>query len=354
MKIPNMYFRQFVVLSIAFQLLGGSYSFAASEERPLIDNPAYTKAQRLVEVEQGRRLNIYCTGDGSPTILFESGLTDPANVWAYVQTTISQTTKACSYDRAGIGFSDPINRPSTSANMVDDLHRLLTAANIKPPYILVGHSSGGLNVRLFAHTYPKEIVGLVLVDPSDENQADEIRKINSSHMSLSEWDLKTIEPSLNIRRKCIQAATHGFNKNTDIYKKCSFGQLPQFSKAIQLATENFQMTLAFQQAQLSEEENIHRASASQLRAKRRSFGDMPLIILTETRQQPTTPKSSTELLEWMAYYSLWIRLHNAQAALSTRGVNIMIPDTGHYIQLEQPHAVEEAILKVLTLVGTGS
>ena len=109
----------------------GAAASAADGKSKVIDDPAYTRPQRLVEVEPGRKLNLYCVGKGSPTVIFESGLTDDMAVWGMVQREIGQHTRACAYDRAGVGFSDPARRASDSANIVDDLHRLLAAASIK-------------------------------------------------------------------------------------------------------------------------------------------------------------------------------------------------------------------------------
>ena len=118
----------------------------------LADNTAYASAQQRVDIG-GRKLNLYCIGSGSPTVVFESGLSDWSFSWALVQPQIALRTRACSYDRAGLGYSDPATRSSRSAHMVDDLHRLLRAARVAPPYVLVGHSMGGLNVRLYADRF---------------------------------------------------------------------------------------------------------------------------------------------------------------------------------------------------------
>jgi pimeloyl-ACP methyl ester carboxylesterase len=137
----------------------------------LIADPVYLKPQRLVTIDGRRRLNIYCIGRGSPTVVFDSGLGDGMMVWTFVQPVVAAKTRACAYDRAGLDFSDPSPEPRTSANIVDDLHRLLRAAHIKPPYVLVGHSLGGMNVKLYAETYLSEVAGLVFVDPTHEDMA---------------------------------------------------------------------------------------------------------------------------------------------------------------------------------------
>jgi pimeloyl-ACP methyl ester carboxylesterase len=117
----------------------------------------------------GRRLFLLCTGAGERTILLEAGLNTGHESWALVQPAVSSYGRVCSYDRAGIGFSDPVPTPRTSADVVADLHALLTAAGLPGPYVLAGHSFGALHVRLFAATYPDEVMGLVLVDPVHED-----------------------------------------------------------------------------------------------------------------------------------------------------------------------------------------
>jgi pimeloyl-ACP methyl ester carboxylesterase len=118
------------------------FAIAGEKSTAVIDDVAYEKPQRLVAIEHGRRLNIYCTGTGSPTVIFDSGLGGKTAVWGLVQPAVAEHTRACSYDRAGLGFSDPPDRPSTSANMVDDLHRLLRAAGIRPPFTWGIRSAG--------------------------------------------------------------------------------------------------------------------------------------------------------------------------------------------------------------------
>src|SRR5262249_30683782 len=112
----------------------------------------------------GTRLNLYCTGTGAPAVVFDSGWEDWAPVWTIVQPAVAKFTRACSYDRAGAGFSDAGPMPRTSVRIADELHGALRKAGVKGPYILVGHAFGGNNVRTFAIRYPAEIAGLVLVE----------------------------------------------------------------------------------------------------------------------------------------------------------------------------------------------
>lgn len=120
----------------------------------------------------GRRLALNCTGEGAPAVILETGLGAESREWAAVQAGVRTFARVCSYDRAGRGASDPAARPRSASEMVADLHVLLRTADIRGPYVLVGHSFGGLLMRLFAHRHPQDVRGLVLVDSMHEDQFD--------------------------------------------------------------------------------------------------------------------------------------------------------------------------------------
>jgi pimeloyl-ACP methyl ester carboxylesterase len=128
---------------------------------------AHPPLGKLVDVG-GHRLHIYRTGKGGPTVVFESGGASWSLDWHLIQTEVEKFTSACSYDRAGFGWSDSGPNPRTSARIVAELHILLTKAEIKKPYVLVGHSFGGHTVRLFASNYPDEVAGVILIDARHE------------------------------------------------------------------------------------------------------------------------------------------------------------------------------------------
>src|SRR3989454_1075347 len=125
----------------------------------------YPPPGRLVNVG-GHRLHIYCTGGGTPTVVMDSGFPGTSLSWTFVQPEVAKFTRACSYDRAGLGWSDAGPMPRTSRQIVDELHTLLRNARVEGPYVLVGHSFGTFTVRLYASTYPDEVAGMVLVVPT--------------------------------------------------------------------------------------------------------------------------------------------------------------------------------------------
>jgi len=309
--------------AVLFAILLSSPVVAAGENRTVVDDPAYTHAQRLVEVEPGRRLNLYCLGTGSPIVVFESGLTDETVTWALVQPAIGTHTRACSYDRAGVGFSDPQRRPGSSANIVDDLHRLLTAASFKPPYILVGHSLGGMHVRLYADMYPTEVAGMVLVDPSHEDWEERAWKLDMQQRTREQYFAYDV-PEFQVQRECVKAAAAGLLESTDAYKKCIPAPDPRWSAAINAA--------------------YRKTHADQVCAAQRWYGDMPLIVLSST---PRVPRADETQAHRDAINRVWVSLFDQLAALSKRGVVRSVPDSTHNIQMTQPDAVNAAILEVL-------
>jgi pimeloyl-ACP methyl ester carboxylesterase len=152
-------------LALALSLLT-----ACSSRGAAVDNP-YVRPGRLVALPDGRHLNLRCSGRGSPTVLLESGWGGSSGGWYKVQPALAKTTRVCAYDRAGYGFSDPGPLPRDGAAIVRDLDQGLTAADIRGPFVLVGHSAGGLYVRLFAARRPEAVQGLILLDPTVERHA---------------------------------------------------------------------------------------------------------------------------------------------------------------------------------------
>lgn len=153
------------LLTVILMLIAGTARAdarqATPESSPVVVGPEFAERIDI----GGRDLFLHCTGEGSPTVILEAGFGDTSGIWDKVQPEIARTTRVCSYDRAGLGQSDP---PPTEVRafgeVVADLHALLAAAGVPAPSVLVGHSIGGLFVRLYAGTYPEEIAGLVLVD----------------------------------------------------------------------------------------------------------------------------------------------------------------------------------------------
>jgi len=134
--------------------------------------PLPTAPGTMIDVG-GYNLYLNCTGSGSPTVILEAGLSGDFTSWNTTQPEIAKFTQVCSYDRAGLSYSDPGPKPRNAILTTSDLHTLLTKANITPPYILVGHSFGGLLIRRYYFEYPDEVAGMVFIESLTEDWWDE-------------------------------------------------------------------------------------------------------------------------------------------------------------------------------------
>lgn len=167
-----------VLLAILAMFLVVSTVFQFWSERTVMTR--YPPPGRLIDIG-GLRLHLHCVGEGQPVILLDSGIGAASFEWVYVQRSLASVTRVCTYDRAGYGWSDPSPAPRTASVMADELHRLTVAAGLAPPFLLVGHSSGGFNMRLYASRYPGQTAALVLLDSLEE---DELALGSAWHQTL--------------------------------------------------------------------------------------------------------------------------------------------------------------------------
>jgi pimeloyl-ACP methyl ester carboxylesterase len=285
----------------------------------------------------GRSLNIYCSGSGSPAVIFDSGSGQPGYSWILVQPHVAAVTRACWYDRAGYGWSDPLWEPRASADIANDLHKLLRAAGVPPPYVLVGHSFGGFNVRVYANRYPQEVSGMVLVDSADEFEG-----------TVEASALETDEPPLEWR-VAARAADFLFHFGlgrliVDDSNPPSLG-LPSRHDSALINSVEFQ-----QRALIATLWESRGRSAAQVQAIR-TLGSMPLIVLTAAATKP--PPGSEMARVWAAH--MRNRVYGTQArlaALSTRGRQIILNASSHDIPFDDPEAIVKATDEVLRVSRT--
>jgi pimeloyl-ACP methyl ester carboxylesterase len=150
----------FAVLALA--AVGGGYQTV----REAVDAHAYPMPGQLIDVG-GHRLHLHCTGSGSPTVVLQPGGGDLSSGMAWIAPAVADQTRVCVYDRAGRGWSDPARAPQDATAMATDLHTLLQRGNVPGPYVLAGHSFGGLYVLTYADRYPEDVAGMVLVDSTN-------------------------------------------------------------------------------------------------------------------------------------------------------------------------------------------
>jgi D-alanyl-D-alanine carboxypeptidase len=282
----------------------------------MLVTPSFTQAQTATPAVPGalvdignRSLFLSCSGTGSPTVILESGLNDTAAVWSAVQGEVARTTRVCSYDRANVpgGASDPSDgtastpRLRSGAELVADLHALLAAAAVPGPYVLVGHSVGGLLVRLYASTYPDDVAGLVLVDATHEDNWARLEEEIGPEL----WP-QAIE-------QFTQAVAGGFLEPLDL-----------------------------------------EVTAAEVRGAReaRPLPSMPLVVLTHT--QPPDAATLLPGLSVEASERLWGEQQADLTTLLPNSQQILAGESGHYIQLDQPELVIDAIGDVIENVRDSS
>jgi pimeloyl-ACP methyl ester carboxylesterase len=282
----------------------------------------------------GYRLHLNCTGQGSPTIVLDAGLGESSLSWSKVQPEASKFARVCSFDRPGYGWSEAGPSPRTSAQIVKELHTLLTNAGEKGPYVLAGHSFGGYNVRLFAAQYPDETAGIVLVDSSHEEQFEKLPPVFTEAMRSMEWVMKSVPwmARLGILRIVGQPAGNVKNYAPDAQ------QLAQGigfrSNAFDGAVEEFKVLLE---------------SAAQVRAVKMPngkllLGDKALVVLMQGDVSKNPPQFSAEDLD--AFKKVWLELQKDLAGRSSKGELIVAEKSGHYVLLDEPNLVIDALRRV--------
>ncbi len=297
-----------------------------------------TAPPHRVQLADGRGLNLQCVGEGSPTVILEAGLIGWSLVWHRVQaaSAVRSLTRVCAYDRAGMGQSDEVPAPRSVDELAADLASLIEAAPIVAPVVLVGHSLGGLIVRAFAERHPAKVAGLVLVDPSSEDQQQRFAamfpKLDTSVDGFLAW----------VRACRTLAEAHTLNPGERSYDGCTnpFGlSFPGSLGAIHAKAQRRPGQWRTIEAELLGMENLPARTSGTI------FGDLPIVVLTG-KDNVLFPQLTPE--EKAASAALWKLMHAEIAALSSRGVHRIVPHAGHFIQLDQPDAVVEAIDEVVS------
>jgi pimeloyl-ACP methyl ester carboxylesterase len=298
----------------------------------------FARAQQMVDIG-GRRLNLYCSGAGPVTVVFEAFSGGSAASWFAVQPHIARHTRACVYDRAGIGFSDPSPRPGTSGNAVDDLHTLLGKAGVAPPYVMVGSSYGGGNAQLYAYRYPGEVKGMVLVEPQHEDAAARENRVTQGKMEA----MRAMQQQFTAA--CVTQSNKGFVPRSELWNSC-VGPFPPGRGRVLGASEIANLASAsYWKANQSEEDSFAIGNA-ELRAARAPFGDMPLIVLSRSISPYAVPGKAQSALN-KALEDENQKMMKELAALSTRGSLRRVQGAGHIIHDDQPMAVVAAVEEVV-------
>lgn len=318
-------------LMLLFALLGLTFACAARE--PAADPGA--RPGRLVTLPDGRKINFRCSGTGAPTVILESGYSATSLAWYKVQPLVAQHHRVCAYDRAGYGFSDEGPAPRDGAATARDLDQALRAGGIRGPYIMVGHSAGGLYARLFAYRRPADVVGLVLADTSVEHQE---ARFNQQFGMTGSGASGLVAKA----RRCLDAAQRGVLPSTDkALESCTPKRRNNQSEADFAARMAEALRPGQWRTQASEAETLWTSTSDAIDRGPPSFGDLPMIVLTADGTYDSAPEPARAPLA-----AFWARLHAEVAARSLQGQQRTVADSSHMMILDQPQAIADAVAEV--------
>jgi pimeloyl-ACP methyl ester carboxylesterase len=313
--------------------------------------PANTRSHappgKLVDIG-GWRLHLNCTGENkpnNPTVVLEAGWGDFSFDWSLVQPEVARFTRVCSYDRAGHAWSDLGPRPRTMRQIAYELHTALVKLGMKPPYVLVGHSFGGLLVRTFASQYPKEVAGMILVDSAHE---DDQRNFKGKVMLMREFSLgraiPPIQTSIPAADKTLsveerQRADRFLRQIGQPRIEPPYNRLPPEIQQVRL------WALAQPQHYAADDDAYSGEEYAEIYSTRTTgeypLGDIPLIVLTRGKSEYPDTEAGGQLTEREK------RMQADLLHLSRNSKQIIAEASGHHIQLDDPALVIRAIRRVV-------
>lgn len=307
---------------IVVVLLGGaSYQFISTK----LDENKYPPIGKLVDVG-GYNIHLYTTGSGGPSVILDAGMGCNALGWSLVQPKVAEFTQVTAIDRAGNGWSDESPLERTSENIIAEFRTALRKANIPAPYILVGHSFGGMNVQLWTSLYPDEVLGVILVDSSHEDQFETMPAPQMNHTAMM----------LASRFGIARLVTH----------------LPQYKEGVAVFPEQIQQqllsqlrTTKFMRTVLGEGAQT-KISCTQLKAAGKSLGDKPLIVISAAKL-PSAEGSGYSQEQLDAFFIHFKELQKDLATKSTQGKQVIAEESDHMVTLNQPQIIVDSIKEMV-------
>ena len=303
----------------------------------------YPTPGQMVDVG-GYRLHLNCQGTsvaGRPTVVMEAAHSEPGLSWASAQPEVAKFTRVCTYDRAGLGWSERSPKPRTAPNIVDELHTLLARAGVEPPYVLVGHSIGGLYVRLYAHEHPEQMAGMVLVDAAHE---DQYARMPEAIAKMQRTSNKVAPLIFGLLR-----ALNSIGLLALLAEKSGTWPMPIPAEARAAYLGAVYSGTRHLETVGRETSGIQESLALVRDRQLGSLGDIPLTVISAGRPAVSAGHGISEAdAEQMK--RVQDELHAELAALSTRGKRVIAQESRHYVQVDQPQVVIDAIREVVEAV----
>jgi pimeloyl-ACP methyl ester carboxylesterase len=284
---------------------------------------------KMVDVG-GLRMRIECTGPETPqTVILESGATGLAANYYWLQQGLSQHVRTCSYDRVGTAWSDDVDAPHDAQHFSKQLHALLQAANVKPPYVLAGHSLGGIVIRVYANDYPSEVAGLVFLDSSHPDQVAKLPQPEAK--SISPGTIKALLMSMQIA--AATGMTHIYNlTGGDMEKAAWFQSLPpERQEQLMSLTHRAQSYKGMGEEMRSLEDSFRQGGQV------KTLGNLPLLVIS-AGDIPSVPGISEQ---WLRDFLVAVgSLHEDLATLSSRGRRIVLPGNHMSLVVQKDNAAK--------------
>ncbi len=278
----------------------------------------------------GYKLHMIDSGSGGPTVVIDAGLGGNALEWSLVQPEIAKFTRVVAYDRAGYAWSDVSPLERTSENMIKELHTMLQRENIPAPYILVGHSFGGINVRLFANMYPDEVAGIVLVDSSNEKQLEKL-----SEFMPSPFFFIVVQAGAYLGLFRIPLIQNVFNIKAE-----------KFSSDIQQIYTSQKVAAKHQKAAM-QEMSLFKQSFNQLESTGGLLFNKPLTVITAGKSMSEQAPGRFSPEQADQTNKVWSELQADLVTKSSRGKQIIAEHSGHMINCEQPEIIVDAVREMV-------
>lgn len=323
-------------------LAGFLYQTAGSA----VDRRRFPPPGRVIDIG-GQRLHLIEAGQGSPAVLFESGIAASALNWSRVHAQVSRFTRAYSYDRAALGWSDPTSTPRIASRLIDELHALIQAASVPTPCILVGHSFGGLLVQAYAAKYPGQVAGLVLIDPLPA----------AEWMNINESQARMLRRGVRLSRRGALLARFGVVRFSLALLSGGVRQIPKLIARLSSGSGESTLSRLVGEVQKMPPEvwpmiqahwcqpKCFRGMAAYLESLPASA--MEVAALGEPREIPISILSAANSSPAQ------LAARDAMAHRSARGRHTVVENSGHWVHLDQPEAVIQAIREMVELAQPG-